>query len=54
VNKLIEFVEAEVYAQKEKALAEIPHDFTVWTELGNLPAPTSQPSKQKDRDPNEP
>ena len=46
VNKLIELVEAEFYAQKEKVLSEILNDFGVWKELGDLPAPTEQPRKK--------
>ena len=49
MNKLIEFVEAEVYAQKEKALAEIMNDFCVWKELRNSPAPTDNRGRKNEQ-----
>ena len=47
VNALIGALEAEVYAQKEKALAEILNDFGVWKEFEAEPSSPANYNRRK-------
>ena len=52
INSLIEAIEKLVYFQKEKVLDQVTHDFIVWKELGEFPAPINHRGERHERNRN--
>ncbi|RLI41219.1 hypothetical protein DRO64_07840 [Candidatus Bathyarchaeota archaeon] len=52
INSLIEAIEKLVYFQKEKVLDQVMHDFIVWKELGEFPAPINHRGERHERNRN--